>query len=94
MPAPAGWVDSVSVRCRIPVVPSASCNSAARFAILSATSFKPWWLYVSVCLDFDTKDAEASVFRFRHGICQVFYEVEFMVERHGVRFVPVYTDHV
>jgi hypothetical protein len=48
-------------------------------------------MVVSVCLDFDKVDA---VFRFRHGICQVFYEWEFMVERHGVRFVPVSTDHI
>jgi hypothetical protein len=48
-------------------------------------------MVISVCFDFDKIDA---MFRFCNGICQVFYEWEFMVESHGVRFVPVPTDHV
>jgi hypothetical protein len=48
-------------------------------------------MVISVCFDFDKIDA---MFRFCNGICQVFYEWEFMVESHGVRLVPVSTDHV
>jgi len=72
------------VRCRIPT------RRFFRFSQFGCQVRDPVCDFITMvirgCFDFDKVNA---VFRFCHGICQEFCEWELMVERHGVRFVPV-----